>query len=148
MRPPVEWNNRIGLPWSFTHRLRHPCYNVNYGDPTMEAQVPVTSNCQRCGVDISRKASFSFKSPAASFDANRGLAAGIVKCLNCSLIHWPMLKRSAAASIVVGTILTALNQGDLLISGQWSSALFWKIPLTYCVPFIVATYGALTNNRR
>jgi len=59
-----------------------------------------------------------------------------------------MLKRSAIASLVVGTILTALNQGDTLLTGQWSNALFWKIPLTYCVPFIVATYGALTNSRK
>ena len=26
--------------------------------------------------------------------------------------------------------------------------LWWKIPLTYCVPFCVATYGALANARR
>ncbi len=58
-----------------------------------------------------------------------------------------MLKRSAVASLVVGTILTALNQGDVLISGDWNSALVWKIPLTYCVPFLVATYGALSNSR-
>lgn len=114
----------------------------------MEAQDSVSPNCQRCGADISGRASFSFKSSAAFSEVNGGIAAGIVKCLNCSLIHWPMLKRSAAASIVVGTILTALNQGDLLLSGQWTNAFFWKIPLTYCVPFVVATYGALTNNRR
>jgi hypothetical protein len=59
-----------------------------------------------------------------------------------------MLKRSLIASLVVGTVLTALNQGDTLLSGQWSNALYWKIPLTYCVPFVVATYGALTNSRK
>ena len=58
-----------------------------------------------------------------------------------------MLKRSLVASVVVGTILTALNQGDAIVSGQLAGALFWKIPLTYCVPFLVATYGALANNR-
>ncbi len=59
-----------------------------------------------------------------------------------------MLRRSLAAAVVVGTILTALNQGDNLLSGRWDAALYWKIPLTYCVPFIVATYGALTNSRQ
>jgi hypothetical protein len=59
-----------------------------------------------------------------------------------------MLKRSFLASLVVGTVLTVLNQGDILLAGQWSSALYWKIPLTYCVPFMVATYGALTNSRK
>ena len=59
-----------------------------------------------------------------------------------------MLKRSGVAALFVGTILTALNQGDLMISGYWSEAMYWKIPLTYCVPFMVASYGALTNSRR
>ena len=59
-----------------------------------------------------------------------------------------MLRRSAVVAVVVGTILTALNQGDTLFSGQWNDALYWKIPLTYCVPFLVATYGALTAARR
>ncbi|MXZ92053.1 MAG: hypothetical protein F4W95_02925 [Chloroflexi bacterium] len=58
-----------------------------------------------------------------------------------------MLKRSLIASIVVGTALTALNQGDTIISGQIGGDLAWKIPLTYCVPFLVATYGALSNSR-
>ncbi|MCY3691029.1 MAG: nitrate/nitrite transporter NrtS [Chloroflexota bacterium] len=51
------------------------------------------------------------------------------------------------ASVVVGTVLTALNQGDAILSGQLVGALAWKIPLTYCVPFVVATYGALSNSR-
>ena len=59
-----------------------------------------------------------------------------------------MLRRSAIVAVVVGTILTVLNQGDTLFSGQWNNALYWKIPLTYCVPFLVATYGALTAARR
>ena len=59
-----------------------------------------------------------------------------------------MLRRSLVAAVVVGTVLTALNQGDNLLSGRWDAALYWKVPLTYCVPFIVATYGALTNSRQ
>lgn len=59
-----------------------------------------------------------------------------------------MLKRSAIAGVVVGSILTLLNQGDMLILGQWDNALYWKVPLTYCVPFLVATYGALANGRK
>ena len=69
------------------------------------------------------------------------------KCFRCALLHWPMLKRSLVAALVVGTVLTALNQGDLIVSGSWNNAMLWKIPLTYCVPFMVATYGALTNSK-
>ncbi len=52
-----------------------------------------------------------------------------------------------ATAAVVGTALTAINQGNLLIAGSFPAALYWKIPLTYCVPFCVATWGALVNSR-
>jgi hypothetical protein len=58
-----------------------------------------------------------------------------------------MLRRSFATALVVGTLLVAINQGDLLAHGQWLPALLWKIPLTYVVPFAVATWGALANSR-
>ncbi|PKB64514.1 MAG: hypothetical protein BZY80_02555 [SAR202 cluster bacterium Io17-Chloro-G2] len=72
----------------------------------------------------------------------------MIKCISCALRHGPMVKRSCIAAAVVGTVLTLLNQGDILIAGHWNNAMFWKIPLTYCVPFLVATYGALTSSRR
>ena len=72
----------------------------------------------------------------------------ILKCLGCALRHTPMLRRSLVAAALVGTVLTALNQGDLMVAGDWASALFWKVPLTYLVPFVVATWGALSSARR
>ncbi|PKB72990.1 MAG: hypothetical protein BZY75_04185 [SAR202 cluster bacterium Io17-Chloro-G7] len=77
-----------------------------------------------------------------------GQAGEITKCIACAVRHQPMLRRSFTVALVVGTILTILNQGDTLFAGEWKSPLYWKIPLTYCVPFCVATYGALSNNRR
>ena len=62
-----------------------------------------------------------------------------------------MLWRSARVAVVVGTFLVALNQGDRLLSlgdSALAGDLLWKIPLTYCVPFCVATYGALGNAKR
>ena len=109
----------------------------------METPNPGQANCGSCGKDLGDSVTFAFRPPGAV-----EATGGSVKCLLCALLHRPMLKRSAIAAVVVGTILTALNQGDLLLSGQWNSALYWKIPLTYCVPFMVATYGALTNSRR
>ena len=70
-----------------------------------------------------------------------------VRCLWCAFRHWPMVRRSLMASLVVGAILTAINQGTIIFGGSWSDALYWKIPLTFCVPFCVATYGALVNSR-
>ncbi len=54
-------------------------------------------------------------------------------------------KRATVTALVVGTILTALNQGDLLLAGDTTSAMLWKIPLTYLVPFCVTIWGALTR---
>ena len=44
--------------------------------------------------------------------------------------------------MIVGTILIAINQGNLILAGDFSPELFWKIPLSYCVPFAVSTYAA------
>ena len=55
-------------------------------------------------------------------------------------VDGPVLKRSLIVALVVGTVLSAINQGDVILSGQ--SPVIWKIVLTYCVPFCVATYGA------
>jgi hypothetical protein len=57
------------------------------------------------------------------------------------------LKRSLLIALLVGSLLTAINQGNLLLDGEFPAALYWKIPLTYCVPFLVATAGAVLNAR-
>lgn len=69
------------------------------------------------------------------------------RCLQCALRHRPMLRRSTLTALVVGTILVAINQGTVLVTGQFPLELAWKIPLTYAVPFCVATWGALSNSR-
>jgi hypothetical protein len=68
-------------------------------------------------------------------------------CLFCALRHPPMLRRSFFTAVVVGTILVAVNQGTVLASGDLPGSLAWKVPLTYLVPFCVATWGALINSR-
>jgi len=54
-----------------------------------------------------------------------------------------VVRRSAKVSLIVGTLLVAINQGNLLLSGSFLPELFWKIPLTYCVPYTVSTYAAV-----
>lgn len=70
------------------------------------------------------------------------------RCLACALRYRPTLKRSALTALVVGTVLVLINQGGPLVSGAWPASLAWQIPLTYVVPFCVATWGALSNSRR
>jgi len=90
-------------------------------------------HCARCGQAFGDRAAFQFQTPS-------GLMR---KCFACTLRHAPMLRRSGIIALIVGTILTAINQGDVLLAGHWAPALFWKLPLTYAVPFIVSTLGAL-----
>jgi len=68
-------------------------------------------------------------------------------CLRCALIHPPLVARSLVIAAVVGTLLTAINQGNVILGGDASPALAWKIPLTYAVPYCVATAGGLLNAR-
>jgi len=55
-------------------------------------------------------------------------------------LAWPVVKRSLLIMAVVGSILNIINQGDAIISN--AAINWWKISLTYCVPFCVSTYGA------
>ncbi len=59
-----------------------------------------------------------------------------------------MLRRSFKVCLVVGTALTLINQGDILVTGVWRASFFWKVPLTYATPFMVATLAALLNSRK
>jgi len=58
-----------------------------------------------------------------------------------------MLRRSLIIAVIVGTILITINQGNVILGGDFPPSLYWKIPITYCVPFCVATTGALLNAR-
>ncbi len=50
------------------------------------------------------------------------------------------LRSTLLVTLVVGTALNLINQGDQLFG---EGAVNWlKVALTYCVPFLVASYGA------
>ncbi|NNE53748.1 MAG: nitrate/nitrite transporter NrtS [Sulfitobacter sp.] len=46
-------------------------------------------------------------------------------------------------ALVVGTMLTAINHGDTILAGVFPPPL--KVLLTYCVPYCVTTWGAVTG---
>jgi len=55
--------------------------------------------------------------------------------------------RGLQVGVVVGTILTAINQGDVILGGTLDAASAWKIPLTYLVPYLVSTYASVSAIR-
>ncbi len=48
--------------------------------------------------------------------------------------------RAVKVSLLIGTLLVLINQGDLMLAGGWPP--LWKILLTYLVPYGVASYAA------
>lgn len=53
------------------------------------------------------------------------------------------LRRTVRIALAVGTILTAINQSDVILGGQATTATWIKTALNFCVPFVVANLGLL-----
>ena len=68
-------------------------------------------------------------------------------CPRHAIVYRPLMRTAATTALVVGTILTAINQGNLIVHGTFPAILAWKIPLTYCVPYCVSTWSALRISR-
>ena len=61
-----------------------------------------------------------------------------------TLLLEPQLSlRSLKLAIVVGTVLVAINYGDLILRGDTEKIEWYKIALTYIVPYFVSTYSAI-----
>ena len=54
-----------------------------------------------------------------------------------------IVSRSFRVSLVVGTILVAINHGDTIFDGRVGLSEFIKIFLTYLVPYCVSTYSSV-----
>jgi hypothetical protein len=68
-------------------------------------------------------------------------------CIVCAILYRPVLRRAIYVALVVGTILTIINQGDVLLAGEITRLVMAKIVLTYLVPYSVSTFSALSANR-
>ena len=51
-------------------------------------------------------------------------------------------RQSFYVALIVGTLLNLINQGDVLFG--LASINWLKLILTYCVPYAVCTYGAVS----
>ncbi len=51
--------------------------------------------------------------------------------------------RALVVALLVGTVLFAINQLDVVLAGALTPLVAAKIALTYLVPYSVATYAAL-----
>ena len=58
------------------------------------------------------------------------------------------LRRTVAIALVVGTLLTLFNQGDVILAGQASAVTLLKGTTNYLTPFVVSNLGLLAGRPR
>jgi hypothetical protein len=51
--------------------------------------------------------------------------------------------RSVRLAVIVGTILTFINHGDVILAGNVQAIHVSKILLTFCVPYVVSTIASV-----
>ena len=57
------------------------------------------------------------------------------------------LRQTIKIALVVGTILTMINQLDVILKGDADTLTWVKSGLNYCVPFVVSNLGLLAGKR-
>jgi len=60
----------------------------------------------------------------------------------------PHLLKTIRVALIVGTVIFAINQLDVVLRGKATTSTFLKGALTYLVPFCVSNYGILVATRR
>ena len=81
------------------------------------------------------------RAPRYQFTSDTRAAA--LRCLRHALVYPPVARRAMQVALVVGTILFAINQADVVLNGQFMPLIVAKIGLTYLVPYSVSTYSTL-----
>lgn len=57
------------------------------------------------------------------------------------------LRRTARIALVVGLLLTAINQGDVIAGGEATLGTWLKCATNFMVPFVVSNLGLLSGRR-
>lgn len=58
------------------------------------------------------------------------------------------LRRTARIALVVGVLLTVINQAAVIASGHATVATWIRCALNFCVPFVVSNLGLLGGRPR
>jgi hypothetical protein len=63
------------------------------------------------------------------------------------VLYRPHLRKTLLITFVVGTVLFAINQLDVVLSGDATTMTWVKAGVTYVVPFCVSNAGVLVASR-
>ena len=58
-------------------------------------------------------------------------------------VHGVTVRVAWRVAIVVGTVLSAVNQGNVIVDGHATTATWIRVAVNYAVPFCVASIGFL-----
>ena len=50
--------------------------------------------------------------------------------------------RAVKVALIIGPILTIINQHDVILEGQFDFKFFYKLVLTFLVPYCVSAYSS------
>jgi len=59
-----------------------------------------------------------------------------------------IIRRTLTTALVVGTLLSAINEGYLVARGDVDAVTWVRIAANYLIPFVVANVGVLSATRR
>lgn len=65
------------------------------------------------------------------------------KKIAATIIEKSIVKDALLVSLFVGIILNIVNQGDILLSLEFSKISISKLILTFIVPYLVSTYSSV-----
>ncbi len=57
------------------------------------------------------------------------------------------VRTAGRVALVVGTVLSAVNQGSTIVDGNATWVTWLRVAVNYCVPFVVASIGFLSACR-
>lgn len=63
------------------------------------------------------------------------------------VLHPPHLRKTVTIALLVGTVLFCINQLDVVLRGDATTAVWIKSAITYLVPFCVSNAGVLVASR-
>jgi hypothetical protein len=63
------------------------------------------------------------------------------------VMYRPHLRKTTAIAVVVGSVLFAINQLDVVLRGDGTAVVWVKSAVTFLVPFCVSSAGVLVATR-
>ena len=62
-------------------------------------------------------------------------------------LQWHHLRRTLRIALIVGVVLTVINQGGVIVAGDATTATWVRCGLNFVVPFLVSNAGLLSGRR-